>query len=242
MKRKSILTRIKSDIAAGENLDAYVGLVLGATLTILGVLGEVRQAWLDNFILLTLTFLVLVSLKNRYVLQDTQRFLPGNRRDASYALLGRSDYEPLEDRLSGARDVVVVGNHLLGFVGFNKNLIAEHARQGCKFTFVLTDPAQINLEETVRNDVNRSISTLEGISYDSPKNVSIRVTSKTLPFSIFAVDMNTPRGLIQIQPHEFFKETDLRVHFDLRASVGSKWYRHYEEQLELLLESSRVIV
>jgi hypothetical protein len=149
MKLPHFLERIKSDLATGENLDAYVAIVLGAVLTALGVLGQLRQEWLNNFVLLTLTFLVLISLKNRYVMEDAQKLLAKVQQpDASDMLKDRAEYESLDARLSGAVEAIVIGQHLSGFIGFNRDAIRRYAKYGCSFKFLMADP--VPLENRIR--------------------------------------------------------------------------------------------
>lgn len=234
-----LLRRIKSDLTEGENLDAYVAILLGATLTVLGVLGQVNQQWLSNFVLLTLTFLVVMSLKNRYVLQDAEKLLRASSNpEASDVLKDRAEYEPLDDRLLGAQDVIVIGRHLLGFVGFNRDVIRKFAKRGCAWKFIVMDPALEMPEHAVSADIERSILTLQQIGNEYPGKIVIRTNHRIIPCAVFAVDLDKPRGLIQIQPHPLFMDSELREHYDLRASTSSRWYAHYREQIELLWADS----
>jgi hypothetical protein len=239
MKTTHLLRRIKSDLTGGENLDAYVAILLGATFTILGVLGQVNQQWLSNFVLLALTFLVIMSLKNRYVFQDAEKALRASSNpDASDVLKDRAEYEPLDVRLLGAQDVIVIGRHLLGFVGFNRDVIRKFAKRGCAWKFIVMDPALETPEQSLSADIERSILTLQQIGNEYPDKILIRTSRRIVPCAVFAVDMDKPHGLIQIQPHALFVESELREHYDLRASNSSRWYAHYREQIELLWADS----
>ncbi len=238
MKVPRLFRRILSDLIHGENLDAYVAIALGVALTILGVIGSLKVQWLQNFTILVLTFLVLVSLKNRQALQDTERLLRASKTaDASQMLLDRTDYESLDDRLSGAEEVIVIGRHLLGFVGFNRDTICKFARKGCVFKFIVADPAA----SASPQDVERSLQILHEIATEIPNKIVVRVTARALPCAAFTVDVNSQRGLIQIQPHALFRDSDLRAHYDLRAAVHSRWYDYYKEQIGLLWDDSRPV-
>jgi hypothetical protein len=236
MRIVDVTRRIKSDLAAGDNIDAYVGVVLGVTFTVLGVIGQVGQAWLSNFVLLTLTFMVIISLKSRHAIQDAERlFRASSRPDASDVLKDRTEYEPLDERLLGAQRVIVIGRHLLGFVGFNREIIRKYAKQGCCWQFLMMDPSLAMPGESVGLDIERSIQTLQQIEREYPGSVSVRTSRRVVPCAVFAVDIDRPHGLIQIQPHPLFEESDLREHYDLRSS---RWYSYYREQIQLLWAES----
>ena len=231
--------RVLSEIAHGENIDAYVAIALGITLTVLGVMGGLKVQWLQNFTIFVLTFLVLVALKNRQSSQDATRLLQAAKStDASQMLIDRSDYQPLDDRLSGAQEAIIVGRHLLGFVGYNRDAIRKFAREGCEFRFLVADPSVAGAS----GDVELSLRILEEIRSDVPQKILVRLTSRVLPCAIFAVDMATPRGLIQVQPHTLFADSDLRPHYDLRASFHSQWYGYYRDQIDLLWKDSQPVV
>jgi hypothetical protein len=239
MKIVYAMSRIKSDLAAGENIDAYVGVALGVTFTVLGIIGQVGQSWLSNFVLLTLTFMVVISLKNRYAIQRAERiFQASTHPDASDVLKDRTEYDPLDQRLLGAQEVIVIGRHLLGFVGFNRETIRKYAKQGCCWQFVMMDPSLAVPGESVARDIERSIQTLQRIEREYPGTVSVRTTRREVPCAVFAVDTDKSHGLIQIQPHPLFEESDLREHYDLRGSTGSRWYSYYREQIQLLWAES----
>lgn len=239
MKTISKLNRIRSDLKGGENIDAYVGVGLGAMFTILGVMGHVGQEWLSNFVLLTLTFMIIVSLKNRYVVQDAEKVIRAySQPDASDMLKDRSEYEPLADRLAGVQEVIVIGQHLLGFIGFNKEAIRKHAKMGCTWNFIVMDPALVPPGDPTSFDIERSIRTLQEIGGEFPGKVWVKTSRRMLPSAVFAVDIRKPHGLIQVQPHPIFAESELREHYDLRGTTGSRWYTYYREQIELLWADS----
>lgn len=239
MRLSAVVQRIRIDITHGENLDAYVAVILGCAFTVIGVFVRIQQEWLSNFVLLTLTSLIVVSLRNRYALQSAERALEKVQYlDASTALKDRTEYEPLDDRLSGASEVVVVGHHLLGFVGYNRDLIRRYARRGCVFKFILCDPAAAGSTASMATNVGLTIETLREISRDAPGKIIVRTVNLVLPCSAFCVDIGKPYGLIQIQPHSLFKEADMRPHFNLKSNHGSPWYHHYKEQVESLWSGS----
>jgi hypothetical protein len=234
-----VLSRIKSDLLKGENLDSYVAIALGFVLAGWGIFGKIQQDWLNNLSILTLTLLLIGTLKNRYLLQDAGKSLQDIwKPDASHALKDRAEYDPLEDRLSGAKEVFVVGRHLLGFLGYNKDVIRKFAKTGCYFRFVLLDPGIIQ-DGTSKADIRRALSIIQQLSRDCPGRFRVRLAQSILPLAVFAVGIDTPDGLIQVQPHPLFQETDHRPHFDLLASSSqTRWYDHYREQIGLLWENS----
>lgn len=236
-----LATKIKEDIFEGENLDNYAAILLGFALTILSIFGELPDEWLINFLSLTLTLLLINNLKNTYLLQEAKKlFLGFKLHETSQLLKDRTEYEPLEKRLNNAKEAIVIGDALLGFIGFNKDIIRKFAQQGCDFKFIIVNPKLLSDDEApISDDVKKSLSLIVNLSQDCPGKFQVRFSKRRLPVAIFAVDINNSnKGLIQVQLHPLHEESALRGHFDLSAEHKSQWYQYYKEQIENLWKQS----
>lgn len=236
---KNVLAQIWSDISQGENLDSYITIIVGVALTFVGIVGGLSQARLNAAFSLVLTLLIVNILNSRHLIQRTTKAIVEKASfDAARALRDRSEYSSLEDRLSGASSVYIFGRNLLGFIGFNRDILLRSARLGCRFQIVLYSEAICTTSQD-RDDLRTTMRILEELRVEVPLGFEIRSAAFQFPCSILAIDVDRPQALIQVQPHSLHSDNELRPHFDLYASAENpRWFEYYRAQVEQLWGSS----
>lgn len=154
-------------------------------------------------------------------------------------LKDRSEYEPMEIRMKGAKEIYVVGASLTGFVGIYKGSILSEAQRGCVFKFIVSDPSVVAYHSNSSvKDLNRTLAWLFELQKSTVNKIEVYLTKTILHQSIIAIDCNTDHGRIQVELYPS-PEAGIRPHFDLRSGYDPKWYSYYSGQIEKLRRNSR---
>lgn len=140
MSKRTVIDRVVHDLKRREHLDAYVAIILGLTIGVLGILGQLSFQILAACILLTLSFSVFGSLANRWALGNLEDRLQSMQPHRQLIRMPSLQDRSIGNDILGAKDIALSGISLFRLLNLYTTEIRETLEQGAKIRIILLDP------------------------------------------------------------------------------------------------------
>lgn len=223
------LGRIRSDVFAGRNLDAYVVVAIGIALVIIDVIGDVNTETQLTVIIAALVVLVLRATS------------PGAKRvELEDILKDRRGYGPFQEFLKGGSKLWVSAPSAINILRDPAPIKTEILDRGGEAIFLLQNPNEA--VEIKRLQQQLDIAALE-LTDDIRRAARILDTMKNKGKVDYAfLGYNPGFSLIIVDPHktsgrlivEFFGfESEFignRMHIEITARESDYWFHYWVDQ------------
>jgi hypothetical protein len=221
--------------------------ILGAGATIvLDLFRIVELSTAEEVIIALLALLAIDALTERIgVLERIESKL----RVGGVRLQDRNSFaESLEKRWARASEVCLLASNLVGIVTHYRDLMAERAKEGCRFRMIILDPEFLDLDGLPvswygsgrKESLQYAIHTIDRIRRRVGRDrVEVRYTAFPSPYSLLMIDPGTASGEVQVELYTHGRNTQERPHFVLTQDTDSYWYDFFRREFELVWESSR---
>ncbi len=118
------------------------------------------------------------------------------------------------------------------------SVIAEKAKTGCYFRFILLDPENPYVTKMRSKwksiDVDRSTELLESIQKKTNSFVEFRYMDEIPHFGMLLIDSTKSYGEIQVELHTYDVPLNNSPHFVLTQVNDKQWYDFFQSQFELI--------
>ncbi|MCB0032470.1 MAG: hypothetical protein KDE51_00505 [Anaerolineales bacterium] len=150
----------------------------------------------------------------------------------------------LSDEFAKAKEIVLYGQTLSTTLRAYTNALSTALENGGKLTAIVSTAEVIN-RHTEGQDTRRA-SALKQIAWiqDNPKNqgeVELREYNYHPRVSILAIDPNSEHGLLYVRLYAEVDAYQSRPKFALTKSHDPHWYNYFKQQLDLVIEQSKVV-
>ncbi|WP_377268110.1 hypothetical protein [Peterkaempfera sp. SMS 1(5)a] len=247
------LRRLRTDLAAGQNLEIYTTALLSLVLAVLGVLGAVGGQVLAAATLATLALLAGGMLgSRRQVAELAAEVRARGRGEVSAEDFLGADKANLMEHVRAAQDIRIVGVTLSRTL---RNLVDELQRRaiaGAVVRVALIDPNGSAAEEAARrstipdraemyrNRLRSSIDLLRELveTPGTAGRVEVRFLSFVPSFGLFLLDPQRPGGRIHIDIYSHSSASGDAV-FTVLPHRDDQWFRHFRTEFDSVWEHGR---
>jgi len=149
------LGKVIEDIRRGENIDAYIAILLGLSFSLLGILGITGFDLLGAAILLTITFLVFGSLANRRSIEKFGNSIDELKSQRKILSTMKLPDESLREKFRNAKNISIIGLSLLNTLNTFRDDINECLSNGGSLRVIILDPNGPGIDGAVYRSSNR---------------------------------------------------------------------------------------
>lgn len=247
---------IWEEIKEGKNIDIYIAIIVGISLSILGILSVIKYEIIAAVILLVLSFLLYELLSNRRLFSEIKSSIENITSDE--LILKMADFpDPIiAPKLKSAREIMIVGTSLFRFLAVFQSEIENALNNGASMKIIFADPdsSAINMASfrsssgtPVHEERQRIISTiklLRRLSTNIPKGkIEIRSFDYISPYSILIINSSDSKEKAYCQARLFpFRETSMKAPIII-ADPNSKrhWFEYFYNQFSKMWEASTIV-
>ena len=237
-----VLQQIWDDVRQGENIDLYLTVLVAVTLTMLNILGVAPSTWLMPITLAVLSMLAISSLGNRHRLE---RIL---ENETAESLFGEEYPATLKEDLSNASELWLIGQNLARTIVNLLPTLETKIAKGDSIKILVINPGSSAVkfantrlyfplpnEQQYREKILSALLTLSPFGKARKEQFEIRTVDYPLAFGAFAINPNTPHGIIYMEQYGFKIKNDIPK-MVLRPKDGI-WYDVYKDQITALWQS-----
>lgn len=221
--------------------------ILGAGLAVvLSLLKLIDLSTADEIIIALLALVAVDALNERLnILEKIESRL--RDIDSTQGLKGRYEMQNPVQQAGNASEICLCVIHgttvIFPYVGF----YATRMKEGCNIRIILLSPDSpavglINLRSKhsqTKQHIISALDTLEGlVGMQAKGRCEVRLASTSIPFSMFAVDLNKPSGFMNVEYYAYKVAIDDRPHVFLAASDCPYWFTYYKQQFEAIWSDS----
>jgi hypothetical protein len=241
----SYLNRIWRDVKRGENIDAYLTIIVAIIVPLLNILGILPQSALAAITLAVLSLLAILSLGNRYRLEQ---ILEAGHQSLDNVLL-RKFPATLESDIEVAKDLWIMGSNLGSTVPTLYSVLENKLQRGDKVRVLVITPrseaSKLTITRVYRpiaqeqfDDVILStLKLLQSLRQEDSKNLEVRTIDFPIAIGFFAINPESANGIIYLEHYSYKSTTDQIPKMILRPKDGY-WYDFYKDQLVQIWNSS----
>ena len=242
-----VIQIVWDDITNGRNLDAYIAILAGISLSILDIFGIISVDVIGSSILLVLTLLVFGSLANRISMRRVEdsisRIAPQNSLLSSLAFSG----ENLRQIFRESESIDISGISLYRLIPFYHDDILYALKKGCRLRVLLVNPESTAMQmSSFRGIYQNSIDT-EKQQVQSTREFleNLERNTTNINIELRAIDLLPSYGLTIVHPRNKSQKAHCLARiFPFRASsektpaikpdpVNDKfWFDFFVEQFE----------
>lgn len=215
--------------------------VLGAgTALVLEMLGIFEFTIFEQIVIGLLAFLSIDGLTERItILESIEEKLHNIPIGQNFRQ--RIDIPKIEEQTSQAREIIIMAASAVTVTTNYAHYFEEKMKQGCKFKIVLLNPdgpsmkswVLLNKLPTAEQDIRQSLEQIRKLAQIGHNNgyFSVRLIDVFLPYSMFAVDLNSKKnGSIVIEFHGYKLGSRERPHVYLTYKNTPDWYNNFYDQ------------
>jgi hypothetical protein len=238
--------RLKNWMSTGRLLPLLT--ILGAgSANVLSLIGIVPLSTPEEITIALLGLLAVDSLVERSnILERIEKRL--NNLSAIQTLQPRANIpKPIENG-QHATEIIILGVHIMTaftpYIGFYE----ERLRAGCRIRFILIDPGSSAIENfnllkghsKTRSHIEVTLGLIQELNnkVDPRNKCEVRLASVLMPYSIFAVDINSACGSMIVEYQSYRVSIDDRPHVQLTVRESPYWFDYYRRQLESIWSES----
>lgn len=241
-----VIKRIIFDLKQGKYIESYIVISLTIVIIVLDIFNLSRQDWLSEITLALLALLAYGQMEDR---RATERILSEREKTANVCLLKKYP-ETFEDDIVRANELWIVGCTLERTVNTYYRIIEDKLQKQGKVRILVMKPDSEASRMAAKRDYrpqrtekiyNQKIhTTLDQLCYllTSGKRRDLQIKTSEVMYSVgcYAVDPDTPEGVLYIEQYGFKCENDIpKIVFH---SHDGEWYQFFRKQLHLLWENS----
>lgn len=235
----AVLKRVAADLRAGENLDAYVTIVVAVTLAVLNLLGVVPTSKLSGVLLAVLALIATGTLTTRARLDALAR---SSASPNSPPLLQRFPDSYQEDLAAGG-DLYLGGVSLTSLFPGRVHDLDRRLRAGERVRVLLVKPGTPAVDlaerrmaippdhERRENQIKATLGHLRWLLDTAGGRLEVRFTEQPLPLGWVFVAPDTSRSTLYVQYYAFRTRLQSTMMLCLRPADGN-WYDTHREQVE----------
>jgi hypothetical protein len=241
------------DLRSRENLDAYIAVVLGVVLAVLGVLGVVRFELLASGILLTMSFVVWAALANRHAMTNLKASV--ERLQSPNQILRFAEYpDPsIRSQIRAAKEISLSGLSMFRFFPVFFADIEEALRTGATLRVLLTDPHSAAVEmASFRSEMNltpeierqRILGTMTFLAHQISQlpntKIEVRLCPYLPPYSITIINPADSNAKAYCHARLLpFRSPSLKAPLIIPdPNHDSLWFQFFESQFQKLWDAS----
>jgi len=247
------LRKILNDIRQGKDIEKYLLVILALAIGIIDIVGFGNQAIINAVILAVLAILAYGRISDRRK-QDIK--ISG----ISEFHENRSTVPTLEATFLPAKnEIILIGVALSGVISYQRTLLEEKARKGCKIKIALWNPPFGNFRESVLFNTIESLANTQevplghhvhierfqdwftNIDESIRKNIEIRGYSTMPTASVFLIDKDLPNGLIHFEPIIYKARPEKQPSFRLSPHDSPELFRELSSRYSQLWTSAKVL-
>jgi hypothetical protein len=178
--------------------------------------------------------------------------LQGNMVGIDDLIKTRKDLAALEERLTGALSVSILAGSAFRLMneyqGFFESLVAS----GCSIRFLVTDPNSSAVEhlsasvvyessdiEKYKRQLTSALDSLSALAKRNKKQVSVRVTTVSLPFSIVQMSNRNGEENIQVEIYGYNIPARDRPVLSMKKAREPRTYELFKRQYESLWDAAK---
>jgi hypothetical protein len=237
-----------NDLKSGKNAEVYVNLAVATIVLVLDFFGIIEQKWVTGAILLVLALLSFGNLNARHdfiQLNETLSKLKSSS-SASRFLKKRSQVGTIPELIEKAKSInlSMLAGH---FVVLDFDPWEKKIQEGAKIRLLFAnpyddehictltsrgDPITEGRADDLQMDIVRAIRKLLVMKQKYPGCLEFRFQNFVPPFGIFAINPESPEGIIKVEIYPYRTSIYTRPHFFLKRSQDSEWYEMFRNQFE----------
>jgi hypothetical protein len=241
-----LFKRIWEEVRKGENLDAYLTIIVALVLSVLNLLGIAPTEKIPAITLTVLALLAVSSLVNRHRVED----LTANLASMRELFVSEFDSKSFKNDLNLADEIWLYGASLDDIVKDYYSLFEKKLKDGKVIKAMVIDPNSPNVLELsemrayVNPDAQRAGAKILAALSDfcSLKKISFNLYIRTLKYPIthrmIAINPNHPDGKLYISNYPFGTPGGSLPKFLLTEKDGN-WYNLYKREAENLWEAGQ---
>jgi hypothetical protein len=243
------LMRIKADILALRNLDAYIVAALAIVLAILGIVEVGVSTDAKLAVILAALGLLVFNLT-----------VPAQKQlDLDEVLQNRSAYTPFPERIKGARTLWIYAASAVNILSDeNLQAIREEIlnRPDGQLRVIIQDPAETEsmrllikqLDESVDYPVQHMNSAVQDTQarferiqkWKCPGKFEFGFLSYNPGFSLVVIDPTENQGAVIPEFYGFHNEhTGSRMHIEITRKLSQQWYDYWVSQFDYMWDEAR---
>jgi hypothetical protein len=159
----------------------------------------------------------------------------------------RKSLPPLEERLGGAKMIMISGGSLFRLATEYLGFFEDMAKGGCAFQFVLVDPDsdaavfvakqivyEVENAKAYTANIRMAVANLCSLKRKFPEQVEIRIVNYVPPFSLVVCDPQKKHGSILLELYTLAVPTRERPHFRIRKQAEPHCFKFFWDQFEQL--------
>lgn len=257
MKRiREILRQVQVDVINGENLDAYIAIMLAVVFTVLDLLDVVDFKVLGAAILLTLTLLVVGTLTNRRIFDKLKRTMDALSDQKEIVKRFQPPDSMVRERIRSARSVALSGISLYRFIPTFYVDIEYALQQGGKLRVMLVDPNDESIGDmlalrspegipkaTEQKRIQDTLDFLTNMRRRLPHaDIEIRTLPYLMPYGINILEPRVGEAAEKwcfVRVHAFKASTYESPVLSPEPVSHERWFRFFEEQYDNMWQMAK---
>lgn len=244
--------------SAIEYLPIALTVFAGIFITLLHQFRPLSSEKLLGWILLILSLLATSILIDRFTrlnrieksTSDLKSILgdEGGGISVDRVLSTRKELHALESRLSGAKEIFILGGSLFRLTSEYLSFFEEKAKEKCLLRFLVVSPDsqaikyiaksivyEVDDTRKYKNHVRTSLQNLKKLGLAYPEQVRIRLYDVVPSYSVLgSIELNEPESEMMIEFYTYKTPTRDRPHLILNKGRDQHWFSYFKEQFEEL--------
>ena len=252
----SFIRNFWRDIRSGQNIDAYITILVAIVIAILGITGSASQQVILSAILAILALVatgLLANRKENRKLQDAVSRIE-NLEHLADNFLGREyDRNELKKLLRASREAFFWGTNFTRTIPLLRDEIEHSLMRGANLKFLLLKPNSTAVEMLAFRSRN---STFKELNLTLETNISALLSLKAentpgtlevrcinyLPYCTFVgFDPHTSGGHMFIRLMTFRFPNEARPTFELKSRGDKYWFDFFSEQFEAVWNEAEAV-
>jgi len=238
------IRRIAKEIRHGENIDAYLTIVVALVIATLNLLGVFPATGLTSLVLAVLGLLAIGTLATRARLDELREVITSGGAGPGQRPFPSSHQEDL----TSDGDLWIYGVSRTGVLRQHYHHIADRLRAGKELRVLLVKPdspaaelaeKRIPIAATgVINDrIRSSLELLRALQRDTGKPVPVKLTEQEMSFGADLVNPGRSTARLYLEYYSYKSRHDAQLRLVLTSRDGGS-LEHYREQLDNLWEDA----
>lgn len=253
----SELRRVWSELRRGENVGAYLTIVLALGVSVASLIKLDQPRLVASLTLGLLGLLCLAILVNRHQNQQLLAALEGIKDERALSnrfLEPTCDFAEILVRVRGSQEVWLWGTTLQSHIpALLDEIIAGASGPSLKVLLLKPSSTAVAMAAfradggpTTANDLddylraNLRALAKRAITVEGDRSIECRVTEYLAPYGIYGFDPTSPRGAILVRVANFRGSQNQRPSFWLTKDRDPYWYAHFVGQFREVWKTSEL--
>ena len=239
--------QILNDLKQWKNIEAYLFVLLAIIIAIFDLFELAKPNWITSITLVILAMLVLGRLEDRRIIEQLHKHLNSS---GNVTFLDKYP-DSFEEDIKNAKELWIIGVSLNRTITNYYTLFRSKLCHGDKIRVLLAKPESVLSAMTTRRDrrnifpgtfdqiINASLEQFCALSRMAHADIEIRVSTVTYSFGYFAMDIDSPDGVIYLE-HYGYKIDEGDVPKLILHPDDGNWYEIFHKELLTLWSDSEI--